>query len=73
MNDIVNDLRTIAYGCDRTSIDHPQHDTILAAANLIEHLRKHLANARNEICYNCGKYRQAHNGACDGCKWRDKE
>lgn len=25
----------------------------------------------NELCQYCGKYKQAHNGACDGCKWRE--
>lgn len=25
----------------------------------------------NELCQYCGKYKQAHEGACDGCKWRD--
>lgn len=25
----------------------------------------------NELCQYCGKYKQAHKGACDGCKWRD--
>ena len=24
---------------------------------------------RNELCFKCGKYREAHNGACDGCRW----
>lgn len=24
----------------------------------------------NELCHYCGKYKQAHDGACDGCKWR---
>ena len=24
---------------------------------------------RNELCYLCGNYREAHNGACDGCRW----
>lgn len=23
----------------------------------------------NELCLKCGKYQEAHNGACDGCKW----
>ena len=31
--------------------------------------RKELAAMRNELCYLCGKYREAHNGACDGCRW----
>lgn len=26
----------------------------------------------NELCQYCGKYKQAHEGACDGCRWRDK-
>lgn len=26
-------------------------------------------DARNELCQKCGKYTEAHNGACDGCKW----
>lgn len=24
-----------------------------------------------ELCQYCGKYKQAHEGACDGCKWRE--
>lgn len=24
----------------------------------------------NELCQYCGKYKKAHEGACDGCKWR---
>ena len=45
----------------------------------IEKLRKQLeqtqaerAAMRNELCYLCGKYREAHNGACDGCRWRNE-
>ena len=43
----------------------------------IENLRKQLAQTqaerdvlRNELCYLCGNYREAHNGACDGCRWK---
>lgn len=25
----------------------------------------------NELCQYCGKHKQAHEGACDGCKWRE--
>lgn len=25
----------------------------------------------NELCQYCGKYKQAHEGACNGCKWRE--
>ena len=34
--------------------------------------RKELNEAKNELCYLCGKYREAHNGACDGCRWRNE-
>ena len=35
-----------------------------------DELKKELAAMRNELCYLCGKYREAHNGACDGCRWK---
>lgn len=25
----------------------------------------------NELCQYCGKYKYAHEGACDGCRWRE--
>ena len=25
----------------------------------------------NELCQYCGKYKQSHEGACDGCRWRE--
>lgn len=28
-------------------------------------------DARNELCQRCGRYHEAHKGACDGCRWRD--
>ena len=34
-----------------------------------DELKKELDAMRNELCYLCGKYRDAHNGACDGCRW----
>lgn len=29
-----------------------------------------LKDCRNELCLRCGSYRNAHNGACDGCRWK---
>lgn len=29
-------------------------------------------DCRNELCLHCGFYKHAHEGACDGCRWRDK-
>lgn len=27
--------------------------------------------ARNELCVKCGRYHEAHKGACDGCRWKE--
>lgn len=32
-----------------------------------------LADVKNELCYLCGKYRSAHLGLCDGCKFKTIE
>ena len=40
----------------------------LMAAN--EKLAADRKDLINELCQYCGKYKQAHEGACDGCKWR---
>ena len=34
-------------------------------------LKKELHEAKNELCCKCGKYREDHNGACDGCRWKE--
>ena len=36
-----------------------------------DELKKELASMRNELCLLCGNYREAHNGACDGCRWEE--
>ena len=33
--------------------------------------RKELHEAKNELCCKCDNYREAHNGACDGCRWEN--
>ena len=35
-----------------------------------DELKKQLHDMRNELCCKCGSYREAHNGACDGCRWK---
>ena len=35
-----------------------------------DELKKELAAMRNELSLECGNYRGAHIGACDGCRWR---
>ena len=35
-----------------------------------DELKKQLHEAKNELCCKCGNYREAHNGACNGCRWK---
>ena len=35
-----------------------------------DELKKELDAMRNELCYKCGNYEQAHNGWCDHCRWK---
>ena len=36
----------------------------------IGQLQEELHESKNELCCKCGNYREAHNGACDGCRWK---
>lgn len=37
---------------------------------IIRGLEAENADIRNELCLKCGKYKTAHLGSCDGCKWK---
>ena len=63
-------------------IDHPAccwgyidelRMALASACKERDELKKELADMRNELCYMCGKYREAHNGACDGCRWKERK
>ena len=45
---------------------------LAAACKERDELKKQLHEAKNELCCRCGKYRDAHNGACDGCRWEKR-
>lgn len=42
----------------------------LAATDRIEAQTKEIDALRNELCLKCGNYTLAHEGACNGCRWR---
>lgn len=41
-----------------------------AKAVAVEEEQSELHAMKNELCQYCGKYKQAHEGACDGCRWK---
>ena len=46
---------------------------LAAACKERDEVRKQLHEAKNELCCKCGNYREAHNGACDGCRWKERK
>lgn len=46
-------------------------DTVLRRDGQIEKLVEDRKELLNELCQYCGEYERAHEGACDGCKWRE--
>ena len=40
-----------------------------ALRGLVAKLEEENRLLRNELCLKCGLYEQAHNGACNGCRW----
>ena len=46
-------------------------DEIVRLQGELAHVKAELDAMRNELCYLCGKYREAHNGACYGCRWEN--
>ena len=46
-------------------------DTVLRRDAQIEKMSADRKALINELCQYCGKYKHAHAGACDGCRWRE--
>lgn len=46
-------------------------DNVQEMKEKIERLQNELRNCLGELCLRCGDYQNAHNGACDGCRFRD--
>lgn len=54
--------------CKRLDCDTMSFD----AADLIEIQQREINAMRNELCQRCGRYKAAHEGACDGCRWKEE-
>lgn len=63
--DARNEIKKFYNGYDQLDASNSR---LMAANEKLAADRKALIN---ELCQYCGKYKQAHEGACDGCKWRD--
>ena len=69
---LVNALREHAEWAEGNQWETPitLDDDLVEAADLIEAQAKEIDALRNELCLKCGNYTLAHEGACNGCRWR---
>ena len=70
--DLVNALREHAEWAQANEWETPitLGDDLTEAADRIEAQAKEIDALRNELCLKCGNYTLAHEGACNGCRWR---
>lgn len=70
---LVNALREHAEWAEGNQWEMPITlcDDLAEAADLIEAQAKEIDALRNELCLKCGNYTLVHEGACNGCKWRE--
>lgn len=47
-------------------------ESVARIAKERDELNVKLRDARNELCEKCGLYHNAHEGACNGCKWNEE-
>nr|DAO98803.1 MAG TPA: 50S ribosomal protein L2 [Caudoviricetes sp.] len=69
---LVNALREHAEWAEGNQWETPITlcDDLVEAADRIEAKAKKIDALWNELCLKCGNYTLAHEGACNGCKWR---
>lgn len=69
---LVNALREHAEWAEGNQWETPITlcDNLTEAADRIEAQAKEIDALRNELCLKCGNYTLAHEGACNGCRWR---
>lgn len=48
-----------------------EKDELLRTEADIKRIGSQLQVCRNELCLRCGNYKEAHKGACDGCRWKE--
>ena len=70
--ELVNALREHAEWAEGNQWETPITlcDDLTEAADRIEAQAKEIDALRNELCLKCGNYTLAHEGACNGCRWR---
>ena len=48
----------------------PEKTEVLKEKYFFQDMETDLKDCVNELCLKCGSYHEAHEGACDGCRWK---
>lgn len=72
-HDLIGWLRFMGKMQTSVSIYNQSADAIENLLKELHETKSELDAMRNELCCKCGNYREAHNGACDGCRWEKEE
>ena len=65
LNAVIKDLTDLPGG---TAPDVSMH--VMTLVGVITNTESDLRDCVNELCLKCGCYREAHLGACNGCRWK---
>jgi len=59
--------------CNTNALESDAADLIDSLTAQLSESQRRERDARNELCDKCGRYHEAHKGACDGCRWKETE
>ena len=63
-------LSMLSCGIERIAVENPAPLRWFKLPKYSQILASDRKALINELCQYCGKYKQAHEGACDECRWR---
>ena len=75
INDLGNDLTGAGWPAGKK--DGRKYDTSVTFRELVitageaAFIESTLRDCVNELCLKCGDYKREHEGACDGCRWKE--
>lgn len=64
---MISKYKTVMLAANELSIETDEEVEMLETQ--LTTSQRRAQDARNELCQKCGRYREAHKGACDGCRW----
>ena len=47
-----------------------QRSSVSTVVDTVKRLQDELRHCRNELCFQCGKHVNSHEGACNGCRYK---